>query len=709
MAEQWNPFRASPGLMSYEDMRRWAPQARTPGVGGLLQNQLDPDIVKRGMMLPWGRTSKDELEFAVPEIGLSLARSAALPGHVARGGAWSPEDVTEMGANVAGTGYIGGGLFTGGKVAPNTLMMSGAAKPITGRLAATPSQIAMRANQAKWDETMRVGAEKYGIDQGLLGRISETALEGIPDIPLQGARQVVTPPPGVTLDAAVKRQMTLARQGEVGRYFYPRGAEAITRGTVDPAARDPFFAGLSTTSSDTGLPQNVRFTIKGHNQWMVGDPIKTGRYPNPMGARLEDVYAKGAPSKGPKHAAFRQTHGRYTGDVGWDEVIDVVNDQINMRGLGYGESFAGTPTIGQYNFARQVAPEVARRLNKNSELPWNAEQVQAAVWKAVRPDATGADVAELLNDSMAKSVWESMHGKTTGSRMASRPYEEQLAFHRDYSNVLYDAEGRDLIDAGFGLIVRPRSQVSGSFEGGVTPASVSGAAVGREQGTVGVMDKASRELWEASNLTHALLLRQDATAYVNPFHLENIPMKRQDFLALDTGRGPLTAQETVDFTAAMKREFGTDELAPIGDHNGVWFRNHLEGLSNQEFQDKILKIGDEILDGPYDLKHGTSEGFFLTNDWSKAGNGQRYFKALGEKRPGIQARSRELLARFGPELGQIEDIYIGKGWDINPNTRFWETPGFTRVTGQAPISGPLPLLPRALPRAGFFSAQPGAP
>ena len=113
MAEQWNPFRVSPGLMSYEDMWRWAPQARTPGVGGLLQNQLDPDIVKRGMMLPWGRTSKDELKFAVPEIGLSLARSAALPGHVARGGAWTPEDVTEMAGNVTGTGYIGGGLLTG--------------------------------------------------------------------------------------------------------------------------------------------------------------------------------------------------------------------------------------------------------------------------------------------------------------------------------------------------------------------------------------------------------------------------------------------------------------------------------------------------------------------------------------------------------------------------------------------------------------------
>jgi len=113
MAEQWNPFRVSPGLMSYEDMWRWAPQARTPGVGGLLQNQLDPDIVKRGMMLPWGRTRQGEMEFAVPEVLLSLARSARLPGRVAQGYPWTPEDVTEMALNVAGTGYLGGGLLTG--------------------------------------------------------------------------------------------------------------------------------------------------------------------------------------------------------------------------------------------------------------------------------------------------------------------------------------------------------------------------------------------------------------------------------------------------------------------------------------------------------------------------------------------------------------------------------------------------------------------
>jgi hypothetical protein len=87
------------------------PQRRqSDDLGGLL----DPNIVKRGMLLPFGRTKQGEMEFAVPEILLSLARSARLPGRVAQGYPFKPEDVTEMAMNVAGTGYLGGGLLTGG-------------------------------------------------------------------------------------------------------------------------------------------------------------------------------------------------------------------------------------------------------------------------------------------------------------------------------------------------------------------------------------------------------------------------------------------------------------------------------------------------------------------------------------------------------------------------------------------------------------------
>jgi len=79
------------------------PRRQPDDLGGLL----DPNIVKRGMLLPFGRTRQGEMEFAVPEVLLSLARSARLPGRVAQDRPWTPEDVTTgvpkgavLGANV---------------------------------------------------------------------------------------------------------------------------------------------------------------------------------------------------------------------------------------------------------------------------------------------------------------------------------------------------------------------------------------------------------------------------------------------------------------------------------------------------------------------------------------------------------------------------------------------------------------------------------
>jgi hypothetical protein len=89
-------------------------------LGGLL----DPNIVKRGILLPLGRTKQGEMEFAVPEILLSLARSARLPGRVAQGYPFKPEDVTEMAMNVAGTGYLGGAMLV-----PRGSLAMGGARP----------------------------------------------------------------------------------------------------------------------------------------------------------------------------------------------------------------------------------------------------------------------------------------------------------------------------------------------------------------------------------------------------------------------------------------------------------------------------------------------------------------------------------------------------------------------------------------------------
>ena len=72
--------------------------AMQPGLTrhGVLAEHLDPSIVQRGNILPLGRTAGGELEFAVPNMVVELARALMLPGDVAKGVPYAESDVTDM-------------------------------------------------------------------------------------------------------------------------------------------------------------------------------------------------------------------------------------------------------------------------------------------------------------------------------------------------------------------------------------------------------------------------------------------------------------------------------------------------------------------------------------------------------------------------------------------------------------------------------------
>lgn len=92
-------------------------------VGGRLNKYLDPDIVERGSVLPYGITKDGEMEFATPEIALEIAKALMLPGHVAKGGSYSPDDLTNMALTLGGSSSVvraplgSFGIFAGRKAA----------------------------------------------------------------------------------------------------------------------------------------------------------------------------------------------------------------------------------------------------------------------------------------------------------------------------------------------------------------------------------------------------------------------------------------------------------------------------------------------------------------------------------------------------------------------------------------------------------------
>lgn len=69
-------------------------QQKAEGVMGV-----DPTLRDRGVLLPLGTNAKGETVMAWPEFMIGLTKSGMLPGHVAEGGSFSPEDAVEFTLN----------------------------------------------------------------------------------------------------------------------------------------------------------------------------------------------------------------------------------------------------------------------------------------------------------------------------------------------------------------------------------------------------------------------------------------------------------------------------------------------------------------------------------------------------------------------------------------------------------------------------------
>ena len=619
-------------------------------------------------------------------------------------------------------GGLGGGFGSvPGAVPRGALAAGGGSRMMSGP---TRGQATMRINQMSLNNEIKHKAAEWGVPEELLRKQVEVDLQGIPPRQMSSSGKM-SPVPGMSEEASLNHYLRMIKKGEKGRPWYMRGGAETEKRIPDPALRDRYHAGLSTTSSETPVAQNTMYTNRGHNQMMAGMPVHTGMRPEGMSARFTDIYNTGAMPKGPKHSAFRGTFGRYSNIVPMDDIVDIVNDFQNMNALGHTGPggvgpWKGTPTVGQYNFARQIGVQAAQKLNQNSSLPWSVDMAQAAAWTGIKATNQGKaaadmayDIANGLDQYLTQSVWETVPGKTTGSRVLNRPFAEKLEYHNEVMrNVLLDGEGRDVIDLALGLITKPSRAGAGAFKGGVNPASMGGFATSQVAGGFGQLDDASRALAETSALTHALLLRQDATAFMSPFYRTSIPVKQQNFLSMDIGRA-LTAEETARLTTAIKAEFGTDKLVPVAHHDGAWFSNFVghDNLPNKLWRDRMVKVLEREIGDDGKIYFGTADGFYKTNNWSKKGGnrGQVYRRALAGKPPHLQRRAEDILARLGPRLGRIEDDFNARGWDFNANTRLWEDFGGRGLTGhnlaaiEAPAPFPRLIDPREASLMGGFN------
>jgi len=95
------------GLLSDEELidKLYGPDADTVEADVYRRFGLTPNL-KRGTVLPIARDEQGNLTPAVPQAVIDFLKAVSLPVHVARGGQYTPSDVTEMAANVGLLGSV---------------------------------------------------------------------------------------------------------------------------------------------------------------------------------------------------------------------------------------------------------------------------------------------------------------------------------------------------------------------------------------------------------------------------------------------------------------------------------------------------------------------------------------------------------------------------------------------------------------------------
>jgi hypothetical protein len=311
----------------------------------------------------------------------------------------------------------------------------------------------------------------------------------------------------------------LAQEGEPGRFWYERSGKAlldITGGDKEKAKR--LAQAIAITSPQTPVPTNFDYAVQAYYQHEAGRPIKTGMFPSSMTDKLEEVFSG-------KDWEGRKTNNFYNNVMrSIDPTIaqGVTTDLWMMRAFGYR---GDAPTDAQYTF---VEDEVTRLAD---ELGWEPQQVQAAVWvamkarteakpvreetekiserlgymtyvpkpgtkklerkildedghrsvwlgKALSYDPTRAekedskfDFEDAAKNNLAQISWESIPGRTTGHmpQVFDADYSVLQNYHVDISKAFLDADGNDMVAREFGILSPGDFEAPGHFEGRVSP------------------------------------------------------------------------------------------------------------------------------------------------------------------------------------------------------------------------------------------------
>ena len=190
-----------------------------------------------------------------------------------------------------------------------------------------------------------------------------------------------------------RRLRNLALEGEYGKFWYEDSGRAILQyaGNDINEARK-FVALLSIYSPQAKVDANGTFALRAWAQYKAGQPIsvKTAVQDNKANAAMEDIDAFWSGEK----------TGNFVNNL--LRSIDPSLPQgatIDMWMMRAAEYASDAPTATQYAFMENETNRIAR------ELGWEPQQVQAAIWVAMKARMENKAVKDLTEDSSERNGW----------------------------------------------------------------------------------------------------------------------------------------------------------------------------------------------------------------------------------------------------------------------------------------------------------------
>lgn len=440
--------------------------------------------------------------------------------------------------------------------------------------------------------------------------------------------QYIGAPPGVRspqkLAALRTRVANLAREGAEGRMWYERSSRELldaVGGDVDEA--DKLIQAIAVTSPGTPVKNNFDYALQAYSQWKAGEPIKTGRFPQAMSKKLEEIF------NGDQWAG-RKTDDFYNNlmiHIDPSRTGPVTGDIWMLRAFGFTKPNE-MPSPRQYQFITEETQRIAQ------DFGWEPHQVQAAIWvtmkgrsenlavktateassekkgwikfevnprtgkkervvidqanhmknwlkHAMKHDLTKEDIerakfdyADALADNRGQISWESIPGRTSSHmpEIFKAPYEQQAEYHVAISKAFLDENGEDIIAKRLGLLSPGDFEAPGFFEGKVSPGSQTIAAMPRQYkgAATGDIEKSSQDLVAAYAAVRGILMKQDGVGWHRPFY--KAKKRDENGIVLRIGR-PFSEAETKRLGDILADLAGHGEYNPVAAEDGVRLLN----------------------------------------------------------------------------------------------------------------------------------------